>query len=209
MTVTGLCALGFVCGSEVVTGLNLFRSGTPIIAEEVNDNFQLLQAQLGELEAELDQARNQLSELAASPPGSGERGPQGEQGPPGERGPAGPQGEMGPMGPGGQAGRDFTFADVRLVTGWQMDQEDVIIACSPDEVLLSHAYRTLPGPGLGAAIDQGLLSEEDLPSTWDYITGAQFIGPEAVQLNLSGFVKFPGEMEVHWTALCLPFMAGN
>src|SRR5690554_1166422 len=128
MTVTGLCALGFVCGSEVVTGLNLFRSGTPIIAEEVNDNFQLLHAQLVELEAELDQVRSQLSELAASPPGSGERGPKGEQGPPGERGPAGPQGEPGPastvgpegprgpqgeMGPVGPAGRDFTFAEVR------------------------------------------------------------------------------------------------
>ena len=109
-TVAGVCALGIVVGNEALTGLNVFRTGTPIVAEEVNENFQLLQAQLVSHQSVVAELERQLSEIGEMQGPQGEQGPVGEPGPQGEAGPAGPQGEeglqgeAGPVGPQGEAG---------------------------------------------------------------------------------------------------------
>ena len=114
--VAGVLVLGLVAGNEALSALHVFRSGTPIIAEEVNENFQLLQSRITELQAELvilEQELQALDSESGEPglPGEagpeGPQGPQGEKGEPGPAGPAGPQGEPGPastVGPQGPQG---------------------------------------------------------------------------------------------------------
>lgn len=110
MLVSTACALGVVAGAEALTDLTVFRSGTPILAEEVNDNFQLLRQRVAGLQSEVAALEEQLAGLETIEGPPGEPGPQGDRGPRGEPGPTGPQGEpgpasaVGPQGPRGEAG---------------------------------------------------------------------------------------------------------
>ena len=74
---------------------NTFQSGSPALASEVNENFDVLV-----------QAVQVLESTDQVPGPMGPEGPQGPQGDVGPQGPQGPQGVQGPEGPQGPAGQD-------------------------------------------------------------------------------------------------------
>lgn len=70
--------------AQVNPGLFVFRSGTPVTADEANANFKLLQDQLEETRGLLATATAALAELKQQVAGfEGQEGPQGRAGPPG------------------------------------------------------------------------------------------------------------------------------
>jgi len=90
---------------------NTFQSGSPALASEVNENFDVLVQAVQVLES---------TDPVPGPAGpEGPQGPQGVQGPEGTQGPAGPQGPVGPQGPEGPqgpAGQDAVIDPAQVQT---------------------------------------------------------------------------------------------
>ncbi len=223
MVALAVGTLGVAVSSESAPGLNVFRAGTVISSAEMNENFDLLQARLQELQSDLAVLEGQLLELegheaAPGPQGPkgepGEQGPQGVPGPQGEPGaasgvgPPGPRGPQGEKGPPGPRGPGFALDDIRIEQGWATSDEQPVISCLADEeVLLDVTYRIHPTPALQQAILDGLLTMDELPSRFGYITGEEHVGVHAIALQVTDHPILTGQMEIHWSALCLGFNA--
>jgi hypothetical protein len=96
---------------------NVFQSGQPARASEVNENFNAL-------ESAIDSNATAITQIPAGPQGppgpQGDPGPQGPMGPIGPQGATGPQGEQGPEGP---PGGDLS-TEVSVIEGEQVVQND-------------------------------------------------------------------------------------
>lgn len=96
--IVGLLATLSVLAQVAIIG---FEPGTPILAADVNANFNALAASHAAVVEELAE----LSAFVANLVASGVPGPQGEPGPVGPTGPAGPEGPIGAEGPSGPQGQ--------------------------------------------------------------------------------------------------------